>query len=84
MAVIDVQSKYVSGWGLGSSADRELSLRCWERVREKMSALGLSLPGRAVHHNQDSVYTSYRCLRATLLEDGMRVSYSENGAKGNP
>ena len=84
MAVVDVKSKYVSGWALGSSADRELALRCWERVREQMSALGLSLAGRAVHHDQDSVYTSYRWLRAILLEDGMRVSYSENGAKGNP
>jgi hypothetical protein len=65
-------------------ADRELLLRCWERVREKMSALGLSLPGIAVYHDQDSVYTSYQWLRALLLEDGMRVSYSENGAKGNP
>jgi len=37
-----------------------------------------------IAHGQDSVYTSYRWLRAILLEDGMRVSYSENGAKGNP
>ena len=27
---------------------------------------------------------SYRWLRTILLEDGLRVSYSENGAKGNP
>jgi len=84
MAVVDVESKYACGWALGSNADRELALRCWERVRDRMSALGLSLNGTVVHHDQDSVYTSYRWLRTILLEDGMHVSYSENGAKGNP
>jgi transposase InsO family protein len=49
-----------------------------------MSALGMPLEGQVVHHDQDSVYTSYRWLRTILLDDGLRVSYSENGAKGNP
>ena len=49
-----------------------------------MSALSLPLSGRIIHHDQDSVYTSYRWLRAILLDDGLRVSYSERGAKGNP
>jgi transposase InsO family protein len=84
MAVVDLESKYVPGWAVGPSADRELSLRCWKRVRKRMSDLGLPLDETVVHHDQDSVYTSYRWLQAILLEDGMRVSYSENGAKGNP
>ena len=84
MAVVDLESKFVPGWAVGPSANRELALRCWERVRERMSALGAELDGRIVHHDLGSVYTSYRWLRAILLEDGMRVSYSENGAKGNP
>jgi transposase InsO family protein len=49
-----------------------------------MASFGMELDGRIIHHDQDSVYTSYRWLRTILLEDGMRVSYSENGAKGNP
>jgi hypothetical protein len=48
-----------------------------------MSDLGVPMAGRIIHHDQDSVYTSYRWLRAILLEDGLRVSYSKNGAKGN-
>jgi transposase InsO family protein len=84
MAVVDLESKFVSGWAVGPSANRELALRCWDRVRERMSALGVELDGTIIHHDQDSVYTSYRWLRTILLEDGMRVSYSENGAKGNP
>ena len=84
MAVVDLESKYVPGWAVGPSADRHLALRCWERVRERMAALNLNMAGRTIHHDQDSVYTSYRWLRAVLLDDGLRVSYSENGAKGNP
>ena len=84
MAVVDLESKYVPGWALGPNANRGLALRCWERVRERMNALSMPLSGRIIHHDQDSVYTSYRWLRAILLDDGMRVSYSENGAKGNP
>jgi transposase InsO family protein len=49
-----------------------------------MASFGLELDGRIIHHDLRSVYTSYRWLRTILLEDGMRVSYSENGAKGNP
>ncbi len=52
-------------------------------VQERMSELSVPLHGRIIHHDQDSVHVSYRWLRATLLEDGLRVSYSENGAKGN-
>jgi transposase InsO family protein len=84
MAVVDLESKFVPGWAAGPSANRELALRCWKRVRERMRSLGVDLNGRIVHHDQDSVYTSYRWLRAILLEDSMRVSYSENGAKDNP
>ena len=84
MAVVDLESKYVPGWAVGPSANRKLAMRCWERVRERMAALDLAMAGRIVHHDQDSVYTSYRWLRAILLDDGLRVSYSEIGAKGNP
>ncbi|PSQ78302.1 MAG: hypothetical protein BRD35_01595 [Bacteroidetes bacterium QH_7_62_13] len=49
-----------------------------------MSDLGMGLDARIIHHDQDSVHTGYRWLRAILLEDAMRVSYSEHGAKGTP
>jgi len=43
----------------------------------------MDLEGAIIHQDQDSVYTSYQWLRTILLDDGMRVNYSENGAKGN-
>ena len=44
---------------------------------------GLSLEGRIIHHDQDTVYTGYRWLRAVLITHRARISFSENGAKGN-
>lgn len=84
MAVVDLESKYVPGWAVGPSANRKLAMRCWEQVRKRMASLDEGLDGKIIHHDLDSVYTSYRWLRATLLDDELRVSYSENGAKGNP
>ena len=84
MAVVDLESKYVPGWAVGPSANRKLAMRCWEQVRERMATLGRRLDEKIIHHDLDSVYTSYRWLEAILLGDEMRVSYSEKGAKGNP
>jgi transposase InsO family protein len=84
MAVLDLESKYVPGWAVGPSANRKLAMRCWEQVRERMASLGEGLDEKIIHHDLDSVYTSYRWLEAMLLDDEMRISYSENGAKGNP
>jgi transposase InsO family protein len=84
MAVIDVGSRCALGWAVGPSANRELALRCWKRVRARMAGLGQPLEGTILHSDLDSVYTSYDWLRRVLLDDGLRVSYSERGAKDNP
>jgi transposase InsO family protein len=84
MAVVDVGSRLALGWAVGPSANRELALRCWEQVRTCMAGLGQPLEGSVLHSDLDSVYTSYDWLRQVLLDDGLRVSYSERGAKDNP
>ncbi len=84
MAVVDLESKYVPDWAVGPSGNRKLAMRCWEQVRERLTSLGEELDEKIIHHDLDSVYTSYRWLRAILLGDEMRISYSEKGAKGNP
>ena len=81
MAVVDLESKYVPGWAVGPSANRKLAMRCWEQVRERMRSLGEELGEKIIHHDLDSVYTSYRWLRAILLDDEMHISYSENGGE---
>ena len=49
--------------------------------------LGQGWPGSSgadLHHDQDTVHTSYRELRQLLIEDGVVVSYCERGARDNP
>jgi len=84
MAVVDVGSRCALGWAVGPSANRALALRCWEQVRARITGLGQPLEGSVLHSDLDSVYTSFDWLRQVLLEDGLRVSYSERGAKDNP
>lgn len=84
MALVDIKSKWVAGWAVGPSANRELALSCWQHAKERLAHLESSPAGLIVHHDQDSVYTSHEWLYALLIEDGARVSYSENGAKDNP
>jgi len=84
MAVVDVGSRCALGWAVGRRANRTLALQCWKQVRARMAALSQPLEGRILHSDLDSVYTSYDWLRQVLLDDGLRVSYSERGAKDNP
>jgi transposase InsO family protein len=81
MAVVDLESKYVPGWAVGPSANRDLAMRCWEQIRERMSNLGEELDEKIIHHDLDSVLVGYRWLRAMLIDDEMRVSFSENGGE---
>jgi len=77
-------SDWAAGWAVGRSTNRELALRCWEAAKESLTKAGLDPQGLIVHHDQDSVYTSYRWLSQLLIEDKVVVSYCERGAKDNP
>lgn len=37
-----------------------------------------------VHGGLHSVFTSHQCVRTLLVDDNIRLSYSMNGARGNP
>jgi transposase InsO family protein len=78
MAVVDVGSAWVPGWAAGPSADRALALRCGETVKEALGQVGRGTEGLIVHHDQDTVYTSYDWLQRLLIRDWARVSYAEH------
>lgn len=92
MAMLDVGSAWVPGWAVGASANRDLALSCWEKTRQALQPLGRAAPRTdlspaevlVVHSDQDTVYTSYDWLRRLIVEDGVVISFSENGAKDNP
>ena len=84
MAMVDVASSLACGWAVGISANRELALQCWEKVKRTFTELGRDLAGTVVHTDQDSVYTSFDWLRALIVDSSVVVSFSERGAMDNP
>jgi hypothetical protein len=81
MAFVDVRSKLVAGWVIGPARNRDLALRSLKRLVKSLNRLGITPVGRTLHHDKDSVYTSYAWLGKLLLDLGMLVSFSENGAR---
>lgn len=83
MTIIGHSSKMVFGWALGAQRHRDVACRAWEKAKKMFKRLGIDCVGMIIHHDQDSVYKSDRWVNQVLLEDGVRLSYSTNGAKGN-
>jgi len=84
IAFVDLDSAWVPGWATGAAANRELALEAWRRTRAAFSRVGQDVASTLIHSDRDAVFTSYDWLEALLLDAGARVSYSENGARGNP
>lgn len=59
MPVIGHTSKLTFGWAVGQSANTNLALQAWEQTKETFQQLSARCKGVIVHHDQDSVYTSY-------------------------
>ena len=83
MPIIGHVSKLAFGWAVGESANRALALQAWRQATEMMQQLGIEPAGMVMHHDQDSVYTSYAWTGRLLLRDQLQISYSLDGAKGN-
>ncbi|MFO8183745.1 MAG: IS3 family transposase [Candidatus Aegiribacteria sp.] len=81
--LVDHRSKYCPGWAVGKNANTDLALMAWESARDGLDALDVPLENLIVHHDRDSVFTSYAWTSRLLLEDGVRVSYALDGAKSN-
>jgi transposase InsO family protein len=84
MTLICIESRWAGSWAVGPSRNRALAMVALDRLKERMQALGRSLDGVILHHDQDSVYTSHAWVWRVLLEERAQLSYTENGAKDNP
>jgi len=83
MPIIDHSSKLVAGHALGESADTDLALQAWRRATATLKRLGRRIEDIIIHHDQDGVYTGHRWLNEVIIDSKARISYSEDGAKGN-
>lgn len=83
MPIIDHAGKLAVGWALGATANTELALEAWARARVTLQRYGVKLDAVIVHHDQDPVYTGHGWVRQLRVENGVRISYSLDGAKQN-
>ena len=82
--LLDHHTKIVLGWALGERTNTELALAAWKDAKEFLKLRNISPDGMIVHHDRDSVFTSYRWLDRLLRKDKVRVSYALNGPGDNP
>lgn len=64
--------------------NRSVAFQALDDLRTNMASLDQRLWGVVIHHDKDSVYTSYRWLEEVLLKDRARISYAQRGAQDNP
>jgi putative transposase len=83
MPIIDHCSKVIVGHALGESANTELALDAWEKAKFMLRRFCQKIEDIIIHHDQDGVYIGYRWLYQVAVKDKVRISYSEDGAKGN-
>ena len=83
MPIIDHSSKLVVGHALGDADNTELALEAWRSAKKTLKRYGLKTEGLIIHQDQDGVYLGHGWLYELAVRDKVRVSYSENGAKGN-
>ena len=83
MPILDHKTKWIAGWAVSKRKNTFLALDALDMTRENLNEVGINLQDRFLHHDQDSVYTGYRWLQAVLIRERARLSFSENGAKGN-
>ena len=83
MPVIDHSSKVIVEHALGENANTELAMETWGKAKSMLRRLGQKIEGIIIHHDQDGVYLGHRWLYQMAVKDKVRVSYSEDGAKGN-
>ncbi len=84
MVLLDHAGKLVLGHAVGERAVRELALEAWKRAKRTLRRLARPVEGLIVHHDQDSVFTSYAWTAQLLLDDDVRISYALRGARDNP
>lgn len=84
MPMIDHTSKLILGWAMGTNRNRAVACRALEQTKKTLEDFDFELRDKIIHQDQDSVYTSDKWVDLLLIENRGKLSYSTNGAKGNP
>lgn len=84
MVLLDLKSRWAGGWAVVDGRNRCVALQALDDLRKNMASLDQRLCGVVIHHDKDSIYTSYRWLEEVLLKNRARISYAQRGARDNP
>jgi len=79
----DKTSKRITGWSVGFHKDTENALRGYAMTKRYLKRMNVNLSTIIVHQDQDSVFTGYE-YAGTLLNDGISLSFTQQGFKDNP
>lgn len=80
---VDLITKRIIGWNMDQNDNTENALTAYKRARRYLKKMKVNLRNTIIHQDQDSVFTSYE-YAGTLLNDGIRLSFTERGFKDNP
>ena len=84
MAFLDIRTRWIAGFGVGAHRNRALAIYCLDQLQNNLSCLDRRLKDILIHHDRDSVYTSYDWLHRVLIRERAGISFAMNGAKDNP
>ena len=84
MAFLNIQTRWIAGFGVGTHRNRALAIYCLDQLQNNLACLDRRLSEILIHHDRDSVYTSYDWLHRVLIRERARISFAMNGAKDNP
>jgi len=81
--IIGHTCKMIFGWAVGKSANTELALKSLDRMKKTFNSIDISFKDMILHQDRGSVFTGNIWIDEVLKKNGMRLSYSENGARDN-
>ncbi len=84
MAFLDIHTRWIAGFGVGAHRNRALAIYCLDQLQNNLACLDRRLSDILIHHDRDSVYTSYDWLQRVLIKERAGISFAMNGAKDNP
>ena len=84
MAFLDIHTRWIAGFGVGAHRNRALAMYCLDQLQNNLACLDRRLEDILIHHDRDSVYTSYDWLHRVLIRERAGISFAMNGAKDNP
>ncbi len=84
MAFLDLKTRWIAGFGVGAHRNRALAIYCLDQLQNNLACLDRRMKDILIHHDRDSVYTSYDWLHRVLIRERAGISFAMNGAKDNP